>query len=235
VGTINRPLQTLRHLLRLACDEWEVLTTVPKIRLEREPQGRLRWLTQEEISTLLAVCAKSRNTELHAAVVIALNTGLRKAELFGLTWDRVDLSRSVLRLEVTKSGKRREVPVNEAAYAALSSLGQKASGHVFQARARAAYESAVKLAKLDDVTFHTLRHTFASWAMMKGASLKELQELLGHASITMTLRYAHLSPERLRSAVGRLDGLTGGGVPAEVSPVRSQARSHEPVAVRNSA
>jgi site-specific recombinase XerD len=63
-------------------------------------------------------------------------------------------------------------------------------------------------AKLDDVNFHTLRHTFASWAVMRGVSLKELQELLGHSSLAMTMRYAHLAPERLRSAVTRLEGLT---------------------------
>jgi Phage integrase family len=57
------------------------------------------------------------------------------------------------------------------------------------------------------VNFHTLRHTFASWAIMRGVTLKELQELLGHSSLAMTMRYAHLSPEHLRTAVGRLEGL----------------------------
>jgi len=58
------------------------------------------------------------------------------------------------------------------------------------------------------VNFHTLRHTFASWAVMQGVTVKELQELLGHASLTMTMRYAHLAPEHLRTAVSRLEGLT---------------------------
>ena len=71
-------------------------------------------------------------------------------------------------------------------------------------------------------------HTFASWAMMRGASLKELQELLGHASLTMTMRHAHLSPERRRTAVSRLDGLTSGAVPAEVTSDRAQGRAQEP-------
>jgi site-specific recombinase XerD len=65
------------------------------------------------------------------------------------------------------------------------------------------------------VNFHTLRHTFASWAVMRGVSLKELQELLGHSSLAMTMRYAHLAPERLRSAVTRLEGLTSGKPSAE--------------------
>jgi integrase len=229
-AAVNRPLALLRHLLRVARDEWEVLSTVPKIKLEREGQGRLRWLTEEEIVRLLCASLRSRNPELHAAVVIAINTGLRRAELLGLTWDRVDRSRGVIRLEITKSGRRREVPLNDDSDRALVSLGPKAAGRVFQTRSiRTAFENAVETAKLDDVTFHTLRHTFASWAMMRGVSLRELQELLGHSSLAMTMRYAHLAPEHLRTAVSRLAGLIGGKVPAEVIEDRAQARAHEVV------
>lgn len=225
-AAINRPLAALRHLLRLAHEEWEVLPAVPRVKLEREPQGRLRWLTQEEIAALLAACLKSKNHELHPAVVIAINTGLRRGELLGLTWERVDLSRGVLRLEITKSGKRREVPLNDDSYRALVSLEPKAAGRVFRTRSiRTAFDNAVEAAKLDDVSFHTLRHTFASWAMMRGVSLKELQELLGHSSLAMTMRYAHLAPEHLRTAVSRLEGLTSGA-----TENRAQARAHEQLA-----
>jgi integrase len=215
-AAVNRPLALLRHLVRIAHEEWEVLPAVPKIRLEKEPQGRLRWLTEDEIKKLLEACGKSRNRDLRAAVTVALNTGLRRSELLGLTWDRADLSRGVIRLEVTKSGKRREVPLNGESYAALVSLGPKEAGRVFRKQSlRKAYENAVTNAKLDDVNFHTLRHTFASWAVMRGVSLKELQELLGHSSLAMTMRYAHLAPERLRSAVTRLEGLTSSKPAAE--------------------
>ena len=142
-------------------------------------------------------------------MVIALNTGLRLGALLGLNWIYVDLSRGVIRLEITKSGRRREVPLNGDSYQALVSLTPKAEGRVFQTRfIKTAYNNAVAIAKLDDVNFHTLRHTFASWAVMRGVSLKELQELLGHSSLAMTMRYAHLAPEHLRAAVSRLEGLT---------------------------
>jgi len=75
------------------------------------------------------------------------------------------------------------------------------------------------------VNFHTLRHTFASWAVMRGGTLKELQELLGHASLAMTMRYAHLAPEHLRSAVSRLEGLTS----SQASEISAQASAQEPV------
>ena len=196
---------------------------MPKIRLEKEPQGRLRWLTEDEIKKLLDACSKSRNRDLRAAVVVALNTGLRRSELLGLTWERVDLSRGVIRLEVTKSGKRREVPLNAESYAALVSFNQRESARVFKNQSlRKAYENAVSNAKLDDVNFHTLRHTFASWAVMRGVSLKELQELLGHSSLAMTMRYAHLAPERLRSAVTRLEGLTSSKRTEESSQASTQ-------------
>jgi integrase len=225
-AAVNRPLALFRHLLRLAHEEWEAIDNVPRIRLEKEPQGRLRWLTQEEITRLLDAAAKSRNKELRAAVIVALNTGLRRGELLGLAWERVDLSRGVIRLEMTKSGRRREVPMNDDSYRALVGLGPKATGRVFKTPyIQTAHNNAVEVAKLDDVNFHTLRHTFASWAVMRGVTVKELQELLGHASLAMTMRYAHLAPEHLRTAVSRLEGLAS-PQPASVS---AQASAQEPV------
>ena len=108
-------------------------------------------------------------------------------------------------------------------YAALVSFNQRESARVFKNQSlRKAYENAVSNAKLDDVNFHTLRHTFASWAVMRSVSLKELQELLGHSSLAMTMRYAHLAPERLRSAVTRLEGLTSSKRTEESSQASTQ-------------
>jgi integrase len=119
-ASINRPLQALSSLLHLAHEEWEVLPAVPRLRLEKEPQGRIRWLEPDEEARLIQACQGiTRTPELAAIVVLALETGLRKGELLGLTWDRVDLSRGVLRLEITKSGKRREVPMRQAVYEAV--------------------------------------------------------------------------------------------------------------------
>ena len=191
-AAVNRPLALLRHLLRLAHEEWEAIDNVPRIRLEKEPQGRLRWLTEEEIMRLLDAAAKSKDKELRAAMIVALNTGLRRGELLGLTWERVDLSRGVIRLELINSGRRREVPMNDDSYRALVAIGPRAGGRVFKTRFIQTANNAVAAAKLDDVNFHTLRHTFASWAVMRGVTLKELQELL-HASLAMTMRYAHLA------------------------------------------
>lgn len=128
----------------------------------------------------------------------------------------------------TKSGRRREVSMNDDPYKALVGLGPTSNGRVFKTRyIQTAYNNAVAAAKLDDVNFHTLRHTCASWAVMRGVTLKELQELLGHASPAMTMRYAHLAPERLRTAVTCLEGLAG-SQPASVSAQPQRKRLSRP-------
>ncbi len=227
-ATVNRALALLRHLLRLAHDEWELLDAVPRIRMERESEGRLRWLTPEEATKLLDACRESRNADLTDLVEFALFTGMRRGEVLGLAWERVDRARGVVLLDVTKSGRRREVPLNGRADAVLARRGSKSAGPVFGTRRwdhfRTAWDLAVGRAKLVDFHFHDLRHTFASWAVQRGATLQEVKDLLGHSSLAMTLRYGHLAPEHLRTAVARLDA----ALPAEKI---TQEITHEPVRV----
>jgi integrase len=129
--------------------------------------------------------------------------------VLGLSWERVDRARGVVLLDVTKSGRRREVPLNGRADAVLARRGSKAAGLVFDSRnwntCRSAFKGAVARAKVADFHFHDLRHTFASWAVQRGATLQEVKDLLGHSTMAMVMRYAHLSPEHLRNAVARLD------------------------------
>jgi len=228
----------LRHLLRLS-EEWGYIAKAPRIRMGREPEGRLRWLTQEEADRLLIACQQSKNPYLSTIVVIALNTGARKAEILNLTWERVDFARGILLFDHTKSGKRREVPMNRAVYDALSSIKGERSGRVFRrsngaawGNIRTAFEKAVEAAGVTDFRFHDLRHTAASWLVQRGRSLKEVQELLGHQTFTMTLRYAHLSPDRLRDAVASLDSPSVSTYSAQNGKIEEACRvnPHAPVA-----
>lgn len=204
-ASINRPLALLRHLLRLAHEEWEVLPTVPKVRLEKEPQGRVRWLEPDEERRLIAACRASALPHLADLVTVALETGMRRSEAEGLTWDRVDLSRGVLRLEITKSGRRREVPMRQRVYDVLANRPGVREGRLWpEGSTRAGFEDAVEAARLDaPFRFHDCRHHFASWFMMRGGSLPALQKILGHASLAMTMRYAHLSPQHLRGEMAK--------------------------------
>ncbi len=128
-----------------------------------------------------------------------------------LTWERVDRSRGVVLMEMTKSGRRREVPLNSEADAALVRRGPLNADLVFGTTSwyafRPYWQAAVAAAKITDFHFHDLCHTFASWAVQRGATLQEVKDLLGHSSLAMVMRYAHLSPEHLRKAVARLEGV----------------------------
>ena len=210
-ASINRPLAVLRHLLRLAHEEWGELPAMPKVRLEREAEGRTRYLADDEQVRLLQACEASKNPELPLLVTFLLNTGARRGEALGLIWSHVDFARGLVTFVGTKSGKSRSVPMTETCYRALSSLPGEREGRVFKTRSvRTAFERAVGRAGLVDFHMHDCRHSFASQLVMRGVSLQAVKELLGHSSIAKTMRYAHLSPAHLREAVGKLEsGISG--------------------------
>lgn len=148
-------------------------------------------------------------------VLVALNTGLRRGELFGLRWADVNLAgkRLTVAAHNAKSRKARHVPLNAEAYDALSRWRkQSANDLVFagvgggrMTNVNKAWDGLVTDAKLEDFRFHDLRHDFASKLVMAGVDLNTVRELLGHADLTMTLRYAHLAPQRLADVVSILD------------------------------
>jgi len=148
-----------------------------------------------------------------AMALLALNTGMRLGEILGLQWEAVDLDNGLILLTETKSGKRREIPTNQATREVLVGVPRHIrSPYVFcwpdgrrYTTIAHGFARAVKRAGLSDVVFHTLRHTFASRLVMAGVDLVTVKELLGHASLAMVLRYAHLSPGHRRRAVLVLD------------------------------
>jgi integrase len=133
------------------------------------------------------------------------------------------MARGMIRLEMTKSGKRREVPMRQAVYTALSGLPEPHEGSVWPTGSvRTAFENAVETAKIEDFHFHDLRHTFASRYVMAGGSLPALQQILGHAALTMTMRYSHLSPKHIREEMEKTER------PASNASHQAQDRAHEP-------
>jgi integrase len=120
-ATIKLQLSVLRHALRLA-RKWGYLDQVPEIEMPKKPEGRQRYLDEAEIARLLEACRASRNPHLVTIVTVAINTGMRKAEILRLTWERVDLASARITLYDIKNGRPRGVPVNRAVYDALIAL-----------------------------------------------------------------------------------------------------------------
>ena len=145
---------------------------------------------------------------------LAINTGLRKGSQYGLTWDMVDWKGRMLNIPRTKNEEPNHVPLNDAAVAALRVVHDRgeARGRVFQSartgepleNGRHWFEDAVREAEIRNFRWHDLRHTFASRLRMKGAPLEDIADLLGHKSLTMTRRYAHLGPNKLHAVVSLL-------------------------------
>jgi len=133
---------------------------------------------------------------------------MRQGEQFGLTWDKVDLDGGTVRLDSTKNGKGRFVRLNTRAMTVMRALRDFDLGgrdRVFLLNKKPRwFADAVKSASIENFTWHDLRHTFASRLVMAGVDIRTVQELLGHKSITMTMRYAHLSPEHRAAALEKL-------------------------------
>jgi len=214
---VNRELSRLRTMINL-CIKWrkyEGENPARRFQPAPEARGRLRFLTESEEQNLLAVAEEP----LRSCIILGIHTGLRmQSEGLSLTWDNVDFQQRAVTVEdhFAKNGETRTVPLNSVALAALGELKGRVPGpQVFMTRGRrkggpwkpyrsfrTAFETARRNAKLsDDVTPHTLRHTFASRLVMRGADLRTVQELGGWKSLNMVQRYAHLSQEHKRKAV----------------------------------
>jgi integrase len=155
-------------------------------------------------------------------VLLALNTGLRRGELLRLRWAHVNLTRAFLTVEGAdaKSGQTRHVPLNSEVLKVLrvwSPDVAAAGAFVFPGadsetpmqEVKRGWRSLLRKARIEEFRFHDLRHTFASKLVMAGVDLNTVRELLGHSTIGMTLRYAHLGPEHKALAVERLIDTTG--------------------------
>lgn len=136
---------------------------------------------------------------------------MRKGELFGLKWEQINFEQGIITLYDTKNGERRNIPVDETVKTILKGMERKGD-HVFCnedgetfVRLQRSFEGALGKSEIEDFRFHDLRHTFASKLVMAGEDLNTVGELLGHKDLTMTLGYAHLSPNHKTRAVNVLD------------------------------
>jgi site-specific recombinase XerD len=251
-GTFNRYKSTLSLIYRLGIEHKKVTTNPAKLlKRKREDNGRVRFLNQfppsktrvdylqpcsDEESRLRTVIASEYPTHM-PEFEIAQHTGMRPSEQYGLVWDRVDLVRRLVTIPKSKNGKMRHVPMNSVALAAFRALFSRSRGEgpVFvNTRGEPLkgykhwFDPAVREAGLSTFTWYCLRHTFASRLVMAGVDLRTVAELMGHKTIQMTMRYAHLAPAHNLAAVERLIPRADGALPGDASATRSATDHSEP-------
>lgn len=216
--SINNCLTILRRMLVIVRKRG-LITTVPEIDWLKVPPQEFDFLDFEESDRLL----RAVDDDWRTMVLVALRTGMRMGELIALRWQDVDLVAGKItvrqnavkgKIGMPKSGKAREIPLSNDAIAALKSYRHLKGPLVFctidgrmlkYTELRHPLWRACRKAGLRPVQWHTCRHSFASHLVMRGAPLKVVQELLGHSTIQMTMRYAHLAPHVARDAVNLLD------------------------------
>lgn len=211
-ATVNRELAFLKHVFNVAIRDGKTeRNPVSKIRLLKEPSGRVRYLTDEEEARLLTAFPSEADRQ---RVLVLIQTGLRKSEFLGLRCKDVDLRARVLTVPRSKNGDARHVPMTSVVGAILNSLPRPLDKNrlVFPNRAggldlrwaEKTFPAVVEAARIDDFRLHDLRHTFASRLAMEGVDLLTIKELGGWKSLAMVQRYAHLSPGHRQSAIERL-------------------------------
>jgi len=211
--TVDISVARLKRMFGL-CVDWGLCSKNPaaKIKLFREDEQRVRYLTDEEEAKLLDACSPY----LRRIVTFAIHTGMRRGEILGLRWRDVDFRNTVATIPAARAKGRRDrhVPLNSVALSILRELPQSIDRNepVFANSAgnrnenvERLWRAALKESGVEDFRFHDLRHTFASRLAMAGVDLAALRELLGHRDFAMTLRYAHLSPSHLQAAVATLE------------------------------
>ncbi len=231
IRTINIELTNLKTCLNWGVKN-KLIPTNPMAEAEKlkgESKGRLRFLSEDEIRRLLKA---ARGTIYHDIFYVLLRTGMRKGELINLRWEDLDFEQSLVRIgahddehgtDDTKTHRERHVPMDDDLTAVLARQPRRpgcrlvfgtVNGTVRRNNLLTNLKRHAKAAGIENVTLHTMRHTFASHLVMNGVDLASVRELLGHATIEMTMRYAHLAQSHLREAVEKFKVPTFRDAPA---------------------
>lgn len=213
-ATLNRHLAAVSSVMEWAiAEKWITRNPTRGIRRTKESTGVVRWLRDEEREALLAAADASEWSHLGLLVRMALSTGARLGELMNLRWRDIDLNRGLAHLTETKSGRARALPLIAPVKAALGKLPRPIDGgllfrdHRDPSRPfpmRRHWEAARTAAGLPDFRFHDLRHSCASYLAQNGATLLEIADVLGHETLAMVKRYAHLTTDHKARLVERV-------------------------------
>jgi len=207
--SVNRILEIIRAILNRAHKEWGWLDNVPVIRMRKEDNKRIRWLTKQQAKRLL----NELPDHLKDMAAFTLATGLRETNVTQLKWTEIDLKRGHALIHPDESKTKRAIPVplNKQAIEIIEAQRGKNREYVFTYQGHPvtrcnnhAWRKALIRAGIKDFRWHDLRHTWASWHVQNGTALYELQQLGGWSNYQTVLRYAHLSSDHLKLAAERV-------------------------------
>jgi integrase len=219
-ATVNRYLAVLSHAFSVAVNEWQWLTDSPIKRLkQKESNGRIRFLSDDERDRLLQACKESKNRYLYLVVLIALSTGCRLNEIMSLSWFDIqwETDHCLITIRETKNGDQHVVPLVGIAKQLLAEhakIRNLDNDLVFPATKgykkrpaviRSAWEEALERAEIKNFSFHCLRHTAASWLAQSNVSGPIIQKILNHRSSNISARYIHFANSHLQEALEKMN------------------------------
>lgn len=215
-STVIRYLSAISHTFTIAVNEWGWMDDNPlrKVTKPKSPQGRVRFLDDEERGRLLEVCKTSKSKHLYIVVVLAISTGMRHGEIMGLRWNQVDMQRGRITLHLTKNGDRRSVALTGHALEQIVQWSKIRhinsdllfpGGGIRPLDTKKPWGTALAKAKIENFRFHDLRHCTASYLAMNGASLAEIAEVLGHKTLSMVKRYSHIADSHTHQVVSSMN------------------------------
>jgi integrase len=235
-ATVKRYLLAISHVIK-ACQKFKWLHHDPLkngiIELPKERSGIVRFLDDEELARLTAACKQSDNPQLYPAFMLAVSTGMRRAETMylywreptipptGTAWGVVNLTEKCIILHQTKNGNRRRVPLAGEALTELQKLNKVRrldTQFVFPSpthpqqpiELKKAWRTALRQSEVVNFRWHDLRHTAASYLAQSGAPLLDIAAILGHSTLQMVQRYAHLSDNHITATVEKMNQRIGG-------------------------
>jgi integrase len=236
-ATIKRYFLAITHVLKICQLEWHWLEQSPLkeglIELPTPPRGIVRFLDDDELARLTIACQNSPNKLLYPAFILAVSTGMRQAETMNLYWREpstpplntawgvVNLAESCIILHQTKNGNFRRVPLKGLAHSELQKLAKipridtqlvfPSTTHPHKPiELKKAWTTALIKAEVINFRWHDLRHTAASYLAQDGAGLIDIAAILGHSTLQMVQRYAHLSDSNISATVERMNQRIGG-------------------------
>ncbi|WP_068545902.1 tyrosine-type recombinase/integrase [Thalassotalea crassostreae] len=218
-ATVNRYKSSISAVFSYLAEEYDTdHNPAREVKQLKEDNARTRFLTDAEISKLLHSAKKSKWDRLYLLILLALTTGARRTEMLSLKWSDIDFLNRSASLDITKNGQARILPLTLEVVDELMKFRQVGSGYVFPHKSHLNkyyrnfdkhWQACLKTASINDFRFHDLRHSAASLLAKSGASLLEISEVLGHKSITMTQRYAHLCIKHKASLIDNVMGRIG--------------------------